>query len=42
MAGSGGIEQEKKMTHGHGQKCGDFWGRAINGINGKGKTTIKN
>ena len=24
--GGGGMEQKGKMTHGHGQQCGDGWG----------------
>ena len=24
--GDGGIEQNGKRTHGHGQQCGDCWG----------------
>ena len=40
--GGGGIEQKGKRTHGHGQQCGDCWGKgAIKGLNGNGKNIIK-
>ena len=32
-----GIEQKRKMTHGHGQQCGDCWGEDIRGLNDNGK-----
>ena len=42
MGGWGGIEQKGKMTHGHGQQCGDFKGsRSIRRLNGNEKNTIK-
>ena len=31
--GGGGIEQEGKRTHGHGEQCGDCWGREYKGTN---------
>ena len=38
----GGIEENGKKTHGHGQQCGDYWGKwGIRGLNGNGKNTIK-
>ena len=34
----GGIEQKGKRTHGHGQQCGECWGKAgIRGLNDNGK-----
>ena len=33
-----GIEQKRKGTHGHGQQCGDCWGKGCQGLNGNGKT----
>ena len=34
----GGIEQQGKRMHGHGQQCGDCRGEGrIRGINGNGK-----
>ena len=27
----GGIEQKGKRTHGHGQQCGDCWGKGVQG-----------
>ena len=40
--GGGGIEPKGKRTHGHGQQCGDCWGkRSIRGLNGNGKNTVK-
>ena len=42
MLGDGGIEQKGKRTHGHGQQCGDCWGRGhIRGLKGNGKNPIK-
>ena len=33
----GGIEEKEKRTHGHGQQCGDCWGRAcMKGLSGNG------
>ena len=38
----GGIKQEGKRTHRHGQQCGDFWGdESIRGLKGNGKNTMK-
>ena len=37
--GGRGIPQNGKMTHGHGQQCGDYGGEgAIRRLNGNGKT----
>ena len=34
----GGIEQKRKRTHGHGQRCGDCWGETgVKELNGCGK-----
>ena len=34
----GGIEQKGKRTHGHGQQCGDCWGKGdIRELNDNGK-----
>ena len=42
MVRSGGIEQKRKRTHGHGQQCSDCWeGGGIMGLNDNGKNTIK-
>ena len=27
--GGGRIKQKRKRTHGHGQQCGDCWGREL-------------
>ena len=36
--GYGGIKQNGKRTHGHGQHCGECRGRGrIRGLNGNGK-----
>ena len=32
-----GIEQKRKGTHGHGQQCGDCWGRGIKALKGDEK-----
>ena len=33
----GGTEQKGKRTYGHGQQCGDCWGKGdIKGLNGNG------
>ena len=38
----GGAEHKGERTHGHGQQCGDCWGRGgSKGANGNGKNTIK-
>ena len=29
--GGGGVQQNGKKAHGHGQKCGDFWGEGFKG-----------
>ena len=35
-------QAKRKMTHGHGQLCGDCWGEGgIRELNGNGKNTIK-
>ena len=39
--GGGGIEQQGKRTHGHGQQCGDWWGGEIKGLNGNEKIKIR-
>ena len=40
--GSGESEQKGKRTRGHGQQCGDCWGKGgTRGLNGNGKNTIK-
>ena len=36
--GVGGIEQERKRTHKHGQQCGDCGGEGSMGGNGNGKS----
>ena len=36
--GGRGIEQKGQRTHGHGQQCGDCWGKgSIRGLTGNGK-----
>ena len=40
--GGGGIEQKGKRTHGHGQQCGNYWGKGhIRGLNGNEKKYYK-
>ena len=36
------MVQKGKRTHGHGQQCGDCWGKeGVRGLNGHEKNTIK-
>ena len=37
----GRIEQKRKRTHGHGQRCGDCWGEEDKGTMVMEKNTIK-
>ena len=40
--GAGGIEQNWKRTHGHGQRCGECWAEgAVRGLNGNGNNIRK-
>ena len=36
-----GLSKEEKRTHGHGQQCGDSWGRGLKVLNDNGKNTKK-